>query len=50
MIKKVYTINTVYFWSSLDVGLTEIWRILQPDGVFGNTVYSKAMLDSFPVT
>jgi ubiquinone/menaquinone biosynthesis C-methylase UbiE len=50
LIKKVYTVNTVYFWSSLDAGLREIWRILQPDGVFVNTVYSKAMLDSLPFT
>jgi ubiquinone/menaquinone biosynthesis C-methylase UbiE len=49
-IEKAYTVNTVYFWSSLDAGLTEIWRILRPDGVFINTVYSKAMLDSLPVT
>jgi ubiquinone/menaquinone biosynthesis C-methylase UbiE len=49
-IDKAYTVNTVYFWSSLDAGLTEIWRILRPDGVFINTVYSKAMLDGLPVT
>jgi ubiquinone/menaquinone biosynthesis C-methylase UbiE len=50
LIDKAYTVNTVYFWTSLDAGLTEIWRILRPDGVFINTVYSKAMLDSLPVT
>jgi ubiquinone/menaquinone biosynthesis C-methylase UbiE len=50
LIEKAYTVNTVYFWSSLDAGLTEIWRILRSDGVFINTVYSKAMLDSLPVT
>jgi ubiquinone/menaquinone biosynthesis C-methylase UbiE len=49
-IDRAYTVNTVYFWSSLDAGLTEIWRILRPDGVFINTVYSKTMLDSLPVT
>ncbi|MDR0854022.1 MAG: class I SAM-dependent methyltransferase [Clostridiales Family XIII bacterium] len=50
LIEKAYTINTVYFWSSLDAGLKEIWRVLRPGGVFINTVYSKAMLDSLPVT
>jgi ubiquinone/menaquinone biosynthesis C-methylase UbiE len=50
LIDKAYSVNTVYFWSSLDAGLTEIWRVLRPDGVFINTVYSKAMLDSLPVT
>lgn len=49
-IDKAYTVNTVYFWSSLDAGLAEIWRVLRPGGVFVNTVYSKAMLDSLPVT
>jgi ubiquinone/menaquinone biosynthesis C-methylase UbiE len=49
-IDKAYTVNTVYFWSSLDAGLAEIRRVLRPGGVFINTVYSKAMLDSLPVT
>jgi ubiquinone/menaquinone biosynthesis C-methylase UbiE len=49
-IDKAYTVNTDYFWSSLDAGLAEIWRVLRPGGEFINTVYSKAMLDSLPVT
>ena len=48
-VDKAYTINTVYFWSSLDAGLSEIWRILRPGGVFVNTIYSKKMLDSLPI-
>ncbi|MDR0820896.1 MAG: class I SAM-dependent methyltransferase [Oscillospiraceae bacterium] len=50
LIDKAYTVNTAYFWSSLDAGLSEIWRVLKPGGVFVNTVYSKAMLDDLPVT
>jgi ubiquinone/menaquinone biosynthesis C-methylase UbiE len=50
LIDKAYTINTVYFWTSLDSGLIEIWRILRSNGIFVNTVYSKAMLDTLPVT
>jgi ubiquinone/menaquinone biosynthesis C-methylase UbiE len=49
-VDKAYTVNTVYFWSSLDAGLSEIWRILRPGGVFVNAFYSKKMLDSLPVT
>ncbi|MDR0905559.1 MAG: class I SAM-dependent methyltransferase [Oscillospiraceae bacterium] len=49
-VDKAYTVNTAYFWTSLDAGLAEIWRVLKPGGVFVNTVYSKAMLDSLPVT
>ena len=29
---KVCTVNTVYFWSSLDVGFAEIHRVLSPGG------------------
>jgi ubiquinone/menaquinone biosynthesis C-methylase UbiE len=29
---KVCTVNTVYFWRSLDVGFTEIHRVLAPGG------------------
>jgi ubiquinone/menaquinone biosynthesis C-methylase UbiE len=29
---KVCTVNTVYFWSSLDVGCSEIRRVLTPGG------------------
>jgi ubiquinone/menaquinone biosynthesis C-methylase UbiE len=50
LIDKAYTVNTVYFWSSLDEGLAETWRILRPGGLFVNTVYTKAMLDTLPVT
>jgi ubiquinone/menaquinone biosynthesis C-methylase UbiE len=48
-IDKAYTVNTVYFWSSLDAGLADIWRILKPGGVFVNAFYSKKMLDSLPI-
>lgn len=29
---KVCTVNTVYFWSSLDAGFAEIYRVLSPGG------------------
>lgn len=47
---KVYTVNTVYFWPDLGAGLAEAWRILKPGGIFGNAVYTKAFLDTLPVT
>ncbi|GHT79118.1 hypothetical protein FACS1894104_3280 [Actinomycetota bacterium] len=47
---KAYTVNTVYFWSDLSSGLAETWRILKPGGVFINAVYTKAFLDTLPVT
>jgi arsenite methyltransferase len=30
--EKVYTVNTVYFWRSLDAGFSEIHRVLSPSG------------------
>jgi ubiquinone/menaquinone biosynthesis C-methylase UbiE len=50
LVDKAYTVNSAYFWSSLDAGLAEIWRVLKPSGVFVNTAYSKVMLENLPVT
>jgi ubiquinone/menaquinone biosynthesis C-methylase UbiE len=47
---KIYTVNTVYFWSDLSSGLTEINRILRENGVFVNAVYSREWLDKLPFT
>ena len=47
---KVYTINTVYFWDSLESGLSEIRRVLKPSGIFFNTMLSNETLDRFPHT
>jgi len=30
--QSVCTVNTIYFWNSLDAGFTEIHRVLQPGG------------------
>jgi ubiquinone/menaquinone biosynthesis C-methylase UbiE len=42
---KIYTINTVYFWNELGKCFSEIKRILKPDGVFLNLIYTKEHLD-----
>lgn len=47
---KIYTVNTVYFWEDLDKSLLEIKRVLKPNGVFVNTIYSKQWLDSIKYT
>lgn len=41
---KIYTVNTVYFWKDIDKGLSEIRRVLKPDGIFIDAVYSKQWL------
>lgn len=47
---KVYTVNTVYFWENLDKSLSEIKRVLKPNGVFINVIYSKQWLDNIKYT
>ena len=47
---KVYTINTVYFWESLDGAMSEIKRVLKSGGVFVNTLFSNETLDRFSFT
>lgn len=47
---KAYTINTVYFWNDLHKTMSEIWRVLSPNGVFINTLYSNETLSRFSHT
>jgi len=47
---KVYTINTVYFWESLDTSMSEIKRVLKSNGVFYNTLFSNETLERFSFT
>ncbi|MFP3154655.1 class I SAM-dependent methyltransferase [Lachnospiraceae bacterium ZAX-1] len=47
---KIYTINTVYFWDDLLVGLTQIHRILKDGGIFINAIYSREWLDKLKYT
>jgi ubiquinone/menaquinone biosynthesis C-methylase UbiE len=41
---KAYTINTVYFWENLDGIMTEICRVLKPNGIFINALYTNETL------
>ena len=47
---KVYTINTVYFWSDLNKSMLEIRRLLKTGGVFINTLYTNETLSHFSHT
>jgi ubiquinone/menaquinone biosynthesis C-methylase UbiE len=47
---KAYSINTVYFWDDLNSTMFEIWRVLKPNGVFMNTLYSNESLATFAHT
>ncbi len=47
---KVFTVNTIYFWSSLDEGFAEIHRVLAPDGTVVIGFLPKQSMDrmNFP--
>ena len=47
---RVYTINTVYFWDNIANAMKEISRILKPEGVFVNTLFTNETLDGYPHT
>ena len=47
---KVYTINTIYFWDNLTETMKEINRILKPEGLFINTLFSNETLSKLSHT
>lgn len=47
---KAYTVNTVYFWDDLNRAMSEIRRVLKPNGFFINTLYSDETLSRFSHT
>jgi len=47
---KIYTINTIYFWNDLEKCFSEIKRILKPNGMFLNAIYTKGYLDKIIYT
>ena len=47
---KIYTLNTVYFWEDLDKAMDQIYRLLKPNGVFINTLFSNETLSQLSHT
>jgi len=47
---KLYTVNTIYFWNDLEKCFSEIKRILKPNGIFLNAIYTKEYLDKIIYT
>lgn len=47
---RVMTVNTVYFWESLEAGLAEIYRVLAPGGVFGMSLLPPKPLKDWGYT
>jgi ubiquinone/menaquinone biosynthesis C-methylase UbiE len=47
---KICTVNTIYFWNELDKCFAEIKRILKPNGIFLNVIYTKEFMDKLIFT
>jgi len=49
-VDKAYSINTIYFWQDINLGFSEIKRVLKPGGIFLNVFYLEKWLDKLPIT
>lgn len=47
-IDKAFTINTFYFWEHIDLCISELKRVIKPNGKFIISVRPKEILDEFP--
>jgi ubiquinone/menaquinone biosynthesis C-methylase UbiE len=47
---KIFTVNTIYFWQDPEKLLSEIYRILQPKGVFCLTFAEESFMKQLPFT
>jgi ubiquinone/menaquinone biosynthesis C-methylase UbiE len=50
MFDRIITINTIYFWNDLKNCFFEIMRILKPNGIFFNVIFTKDFLDKIIYT
>jgi len=47
---KIYTVNSIYFWNEMEKCFSEIRRILKPNGIFFNVLYTKEYLNKIIYT
>ena len=47
---KVFTINTIYFWSDASRNFTQIRRVLQPQGKLFVAIRPRHQMESYPFT
>src|SRR5690606_2521303 len=50
MFTRIFTVNTLYFWSNPTQQLMEIKRVLKPDGRFCMAIATKAFMEQLPFT
>lgn len=47
---KIFTVNTIYFWQVPEKLLSEIYRVLKPNGVFCITFAEESFMKTLPFT
>ncbi|QDW27340.1 class I SAM-dependent methyltransferase [Pedobacter sp. KBS0701] len=47
---KIFTVNTIYFWSNPGKYLNEIKRVLKPNGIFALCFADKKFMQNLPFT
>lgn len=50
LFNKIFTINTIYFWENPNKVLSEILRVLQPNGKFIIGIRPKHQMEKYPFT
>lgn len=48
--KKIFTVNTLYFWKNPLKQLEELYRVLKPSGVLCIAIRSKDFMETLPFT
>lgn len=47
---KIFTVNTIYFWQEPEKLLSEIYRVLKPNGIFCITFAEESFMKQLPFT
>ncbi len=47
---KIFTVNTIYFWSDVELMLKELYRVLKPNGLCCITFIQKDFMATLPFT
>ncbi len=45
---KVFSVNTIYFWDNIELILSEIHRVLKPNGQITISVRPKSVMEHYP--
>ena len=46
---RIFTVNTIYFWIDPKFLLSELYRVIRPNGIFNITFAQQAFMEQLPV-